>query len=178
MRFSANQLRTAMEAGSTSNWLVTFQDVSGSSAPKADLLNLIKSSDGNFFPAQDVDYNQLNIEEKTIEVGPSIKISVPVFIEPPTEINLTYFETHKKHIRAFVRDWVGKSSLKDKQAPSNIKKIAMKIVIWYFDKELKDLEQYPKDVYYAYPKGALGTRGDQAFALDTNNLVLSIVGVE
>ena len=178
MRFTANNLRVAMEAGSTSNWLVTFENVAGSKAPKADLLNLIKSDNGNFFPCQDVDYNQTNIEEKTIEVGPSIKISVPVFIEPPTEISLTYFETHQKDIRAFVRNWVEKSSLKNKQAPSNIKKIVMKVVIWYFDKELKGLEQYPKDVYYVYPKGALSTRGDQAFALDTNTLTLAIVGTE
>lgn len=178
MRFTANNLRKAMEVGSTSNWLITFQDVAGSSAPKADSINLIKSSNGNFFPAQDIDYNQVNIEEKTIEVGPAIKISVPVFMEPPTEMSITYFETHQKVIRNFMRDWVSKSSLKNKQAPSNLKKIAMKVVIWYFDKELNSLGNYPKDVYYVYPKGALSTRGDQQFAVDTNNLVLAIIGTE
>jgi len=178
MRFTSNNLRAAMEVGSTSNWLITFQNVAGSSAPKADLINLIKSPNGNFFPAQDVEYNQVNIEEKAIEVGPSIKISIPVFVEPPTEMRITYFETHKKTIRNFVRNWVGNSSLKNKQAPSNLKKIAMKVIVWYFDKELNDLVEYPKDVYYVYPKGALSTRGDQQFAVDSNNLVLDIIGVE
>ena len=179
MRFTSNTLRTAFEAGTTSNWLVTFENVPNSSAQLADRFNLIKQSQGgNFFPAQDIDYNQVNIEEKVIEVGPSVKIHIPVFAEPPTEMNITYFETHKKEIKNILRTWIDGTRLNNKQAPANIKDIAMKVIVWYFDKELNDLEEYPKDVYYVVPKGSLSTRGDQAFALDTNVLNLAIVGTE
>ena len=174
MRYSLNELKNSFEAGTTSNWVVSFH-AGGGNHPSPDSFNMIA---GKYFPALDIDYASVEVIEKTLLIGPGVEIVFPITAMEPREIKMTYYEEHKKVVRGLMHSWVSNTdliSLKRTKSLSKLKEFSMKLSIEYFDKELNPLYT---DTFYIVPKGAYDVHGDNTFQIDTNMLAFIIIGKE
>jgi len=174
MRFTHNELKNSFEVGTTSNWLVSFYGFGGKHPP-ADAFNII---DGKWFPALDVDYPTVTVQDKSITVGPNIELIFPVTASYPREIKFTYYETHTNLIHKLREDWIAMTDLVSKKRTkslADLKAYAMKVRVDYFDKGLNPISS---DTYYVVPKGATDIHGDNSFQVKTNSIALIIIGKE
>jgi len=177
-KYTFNQARATMgEVGNASSWLISFEMVSGSSMTNISSLNLIA---GKFFPAIDVDYNQIDVQKKELKIGPDLEVNIPTHCANITSIKIQFYDTDKKKIRTALRDWViHKTSLtSNRQAPADLKDIALKLVVYHIDK--KELEEISglTEKFYIVPDGTIDFHGDGSFNLDSLPITFNIVGTE
>lgn len=177
-RFTANNLRNSFELGTTSNWVVAFEEA-GSKAPPISNFNLIKTPTGGLTPVLDISFDEETIETESFTYGCGIKVDIPVFSQPPTQIKLTCFDSDLKTIKDAMLLWVRKYLKINKGlAPSlnRLKDSSLLLVVYNFDTELNSLDR--KNAYYVIPKGALEYRGDQSFSLDSFPIEFTILGTQ
>lgn len=172
-RYSLNNLKNSFNAGNTSNWVVRFE--------KENTLNLIKdSSNLNVFPASEVSFNEFNLTESEITVGPGLKLSTPkLLINCPETISITFFEDNKYSITKFIKKWLKNIKKGNRNIRygnvckfSEIKNITKILTIYKFD-EKQDAQETLS--YYVYPLG-LTFHGDQNFSLQSNSIEFKVVG--
>lgn len=179
MRYSLNSVASSLEVGNSSSWVLSFRRAGESSAPDPSEFNLIKSDSYGFTPALDVDYDQFNVETKTITVGPGIELELPVLNKGTKSITVTLYDSHEKLIRNAMRSWVKDYLQIDKgKAPSfaDLQKRALILDIDHFDVTLGSIPEHTQDSFYVLPKGQLTFRGDQSFQSDTLPLTFLVVG--
>lgn len=175
-KFTANELRAAFEPGSSSDWVASFSD-SGSRAPDANIFNFIKTSDLNYSPVKDVDYNQIVIKNKEFNIGPGLEFKVPVFAQRGLELKVTFYDNHFKEIRYALLDWVNEFlEITQGRAPtlSNIKDYCLLIDIYHFDRQSNGLDK--DDSLYILPDSSVAFLGNQDFQADTLPIQFNIVG--
>lgn len=178
-KYTANQLRASMELGSTSLWVISFLNVSGSSAPDASLLNFIKTDEGDFSTVSDVEYDQSRIKKYDFSVGPGLEFSIPVFQQGGNSLKVTFFDDHFKSIRSTLLDWVrSRLQITQGRAPSlaSLKQSSLLMSIHHYDKQTESLNK--DDVFYVIPEDSIVFRGDQEFSADTIPVSFTILGTQ
>jgi len=175
-RYTFNEARAMGEIGNTSSFHIKMDTAPGSKVSSVSGLNLIKNT---FYPAMEVDYNQAEIKNLDLTIGPGIDLKIPIYSAYTTSIKVQFYDTDIKAIKNFVKNWIKeKSSLHTKRlSPANLKDWAVKLTVLNFDKAHKDVSNF-NDTFYIVPDETLDYHGDQSFNLDTNTLTFNIVGVE
>lgn len=178
MRYSLNSVSQSLEVGNSSSWVLSFRR-DGASGPDPSDFNLIKSDSHGFTPAIDVDYDQLQVETKTLVVGPGIEIPIPVFNKGTRLIKVTLYDSHRKQIRQAMLDWVEIHLDLDRGVSptlSGMKSKSLIIDVHHFDLTHNDISNRTTESFYVLPTGALTYRGDQQFAADTLPLEFMVIG--
>lgn len=169
-----------MELGSTSHWVVAFENSSSAGkAPNADILNFIKTDEGNYSTVKDVDYDQAVIKKKDFVVGPGFEFSIPYLVQSGQSIKLTLFDNDQKLFRQTILDWVYEFlPIKNGQAPvlSKLKDYCLILTVYHFDKQHNSLQK--DDSFYVIPDASIAFRGDQEFAADTLPIEFVILGTQ
>jgi len=172
LRFSLNQLKSSFELGSTSNWVVSFEK-GGASAPDISNFNIIA---GQWCPVLDVSYDDYNVYNETISVGPSVTMQIPAKASnSPDVIALTLYDDHALRIRLALNSWVDLMQIKLGRAPmlKELKKYSLIVKIHSFT---KDGLPVLTDAFYILPSESLARRGDQSFSADTLPISFNVIG--
>lgn len=175
-KYSVNDIRSSLEAGNSSGFVVTFKS-GGPYGPNPRNFNLIK---GKFAPVTEYSVNHKNLEYYEITVGPNIGFSLPVRSSGPSEMSMTLVDDYRDTIFNTVRDWI--DNLPTNQVPPRViplhklKDYSVVASIMRVDK-LGSLIMEPVN-YYLLPPSQLDLTNDNSFGLNTIALNFVVIGTE
>lgn len=171
MKFSRNELKASFEVGISSHWGVHFTG--------NDSYNLIKGSQGSYFPAISVKFNYFEPVNTEIEVANGFKFKVPVVVNPPQSVDIEFYDSHKYTIHHLIRDYVYKSSMYNNgrsfmklSDSGSVEKGGISMAIEQFDKNNKSIALYTITGWVASP---LNFSGDQSFKAVQNNITFDLL---
>lgn len=166
MKFTANELRSSMELGSTSTWVVSFSSGKNFDVSK---FNLIKNT---YAPVDNVDYRYFGSNQVDIKIGPEITVKFITRVKGnPDSIELVVYDDDKHTIHTMLRNWVGSTTAVKGQAIDmddcaiiNIHKLNKADDILFTDS------------FYVFPTDDFNWKGDQSFEASSFPLKLVVKG--
>jgi hypothetical protein len=172
MKYSLNQVRTTLEVGHTSQWVVVFE-AAGTKSPNIKNLNLI---DGKYAPVIDINYTGLEVKTTEQVSSPYSTVLIPHYAKnTPSTLSLTIYDDHYKTIMNELRSWIKKTPWSKNRSinPTRMKEYALIIHIHHTDRYDNVIST---DSYYVYPDQSIDFRGDQSFNPDTLPINFNVIG--